>query len=95
MYGNFFKITKSMFKHVLSRALGCYAPVSDTCIYLEQKVLWFFQSSPEWMDQVGFGRCRCIQLFTFCHLLQNHQINFNQIWHKASLCDEDCSSLFK
>ena len=26
MYENFFKITKSMFKHVLSRALGSYAP---------------------------------------------------------------------
>ena len=61
-------------------------------------------SSPELKAQVSFSDqnlsvvrrgCRCHKLFTFSHLLpQNHWANFNQTWHKASLCKGD-SSLFK
>ena len=32
--------------------------------------------------------------FSHFHLLQNHWANFNQTWHKVSLCEGD-SSLFK
>ena len=83
--------------HILSVYCWCYllwfigSPEQGSCELFWSK---FVHCPLSWSSLLSSTFHIVINFSHFHHLLQNHWVNFNQTWHKASLGKGD-SSLFK